>query len=191
MIDEIGTAHDQCSFIQTENPLNVAIEGSGFFAVETPAGVRYTRDGTFSLNAAGQLVTMNGYLVLGQNGPIQIDFENSNIARINIDSTGGISAVADDGVEIVDFDQLQIVSFADERQLVKQGKNLYSAENVAGGTLPFIGTVAQGYLEQSNTNAISEMVNLIATYRAYEVNAKAVQTQDEMLGKAVNEVGKV
>jgi flagellar basal-body rod protein FlgG len=190
-IDEIGRSPDQGSFIQTENPLNLAIEGSGYFAVDTPSGTRYTRDGTFSINAQGQLVTMDGNPVLGENGPIQIDFENSTLANLNIDSTGRITATAVDGLGIAELGNLQLASFTDERQLLKQGNNLYNADNAVGGPLPFTGTVIQGYLEQSNTNAISEMVNLIATYRAYEINSKAVRTQDEMLGKAVTEVGKV
>jgi flagellar basal-body rod protein FlgG len=189
-IDEIGTIHSQGALTQTGSPLNLAIEGKGFFTVQTPNGMRYTRDGTFSLNHEGQLVTMGGHLVLGQGGPIQIGFPESYPARITIDLSGAVYTIGEDG-EPVAAGILELASFVDERQLVKQGYNLYNADNVVGGPQRFEGRVVQGYLEQSNANVISDMVNLIATYRAYEINAKAIQSQDELVGKAVNEVGKI
>jgi len=132
---------------------------------------------------------MEGNIVLGRNGPIRIDLQNSSLSRIVIDSAGRISRAG--GGVTQELGELAMVSFADERGLLKQGNNLYSADNIVGGPLPFTGRVTQGYLEQSNTNVISEMVHLIAAYRAYEINSKAIQSQDELLGKAINEVGKV
>jgi flagellar basal-body rod protein FlgG len=189
-IDEIGTIHDQGSFRETGNPFNLAIEGKGYFTVQTESGMRYTRDGSFTLDSQGQLVTMNGNIVVGQGGPIQINLPDSALSRIIVDSAGRIFTMGDDA-DPVEVGALEIVSFIDERQLMKQGANLYNADNVVGGPQIFEGRVVQGYLEQSNVNIISDMVNLITNYRAYEINAKALQSQDEMTGKAVNEVGKV
>jgi len=187
IVDEIGVIYDQGVFNQTDNPLNAAIEGKGFFSVQTQNGIRYTRNGTFSLNSQGQLVTMEGNIVLGRNGPIQIDLESSSLSRIVIDSAGKISRAGGGITE--ELGELAMVSFADEQGLLKEGHNLYSAGNAIAE--PFTGRVTQGYLEQSNTNVVSEMVHLISAYRAYEINSKAIQSQDELLGKAINEVGKV
>lgn len=190
VIDEIGTNHDQAVTRYTGNPLNFAIEGKGYFAVQTQNGVRYTRDGTFSLDSQGQLVTMDGNLVSGQNGPIQINTQNGSISKINVDSAGRVFSYDGENNE-TQVGALDIVSFADERQLVKQGNNLYNADNVVGGPQAFEGRIVQGYLEASNTNIVSDMISLITNYRAYEINAKAVQSHDHLMDKAVNEVGKL
>lgn len=179
VVDEVATIQNSGSMRQTGNDLDFAIEGQGFFAVQTPNGVRYTRDGSFSRDNAGQLVTQDGYPVLAQNG---------GAIRLN----GGKVSVAADGQVRVDgrnVGSLQVVQFANTRALQKEGNNLY----IAGNQQPqaATGTVRQGCLEMSNVNVVSEMVNLIAGYRAYEVNGKMVQAQDGTLDKAVNDVGKL
>ncbi|SDD82650.1 flagellar basal-body rod protein FlgF [Sporomusa acidovorans] len=178
LIDEVATIHTTGSVRTTGNPLDFAIEGRGFFAIQTQAGIRYTRNGSFTRNSRGQLVNSDGQLVLGQNGgPIQLP---EGTVTVN-----GSGIVTVDGTNV---GQLQVVEFDNERQLVKEGASLFRAAN---NGRPATGTVEQGCLEQSNVNVVSEMVNLISGYRAYEVNAKTVQTHDELLDKAVNEVGKV
>jgi len=179
VIDEIAPIHSAGPMVQTGNTFDLAIDGQGYFTVDTPNGVRYTRNGSFTRNALGELVTQDGYRVLGQNGPL----------RVNGDKV----AVSGDGQVSVDgmvTGSLQLVNFADEKQLTKEGSSLYVAAACAQ-TSPMEGIVRQGVVEQSNVNAVSEMVNMIAGYRAYETNAKAVQAQDELLDKAVNEVAKV
>lgn len=178
-VDEAATIHSPGIMRSTGNDFDMAIEGKGFFTVETPQGIRYTRNGTFAKNIQGELITQDGYRVLGQNGPIRI--------------LGAKMAVSDDGRVLVDnqtVGTLQIVEFADEKQLTKEGASLFAAPSGQNGK-PGVGGVRQGFLEMSNVNVISEMVNLISNYRAYEINGKAVQAHDQLLGKAVNEVGRL
>ncbi|MPN46706.1 Flagellar basal-body rod protein FlgG [bioreactor metagenome] len=163
----------------TGNDFDLAIDGKGFFAVETPNGVRYTRNGTFTKNIVGDLINNEGYRVLGQNGPIRIN--------------GNKMTVADDGrvfVDGVEAGRLQVVEFANEKQLTKEGSSLYIAA-ADSQSQQATGRVCQGFTEGSNVNVVAEMVNLINGYRAYETNAKTVQSQDQMLEKAVTEVGRV
>lgn len=178
MVDEIATIHNPGMMSQTGNDLDMAINGKGFFTVETPNGVRYTRNGAFTLNAQGELVTQDGYRVMGRNGAIRVN------GKLSVTGNGSIA------INGVQTDQLQLVEFANEKQLVKEGANLFTVPNGVQGQ-PATGQVKQGLLEQSNVNVVSEMVNLIAGYRAYEVNGKAVQSHDQLMDKAVNEVGKV
>ena len=177
LIDEIATIHTTGTMHTTGNALDFAVDGKGFFAVQTLAGTRYTKNGSFTRNARGELVTSDGQRVLGQNGPIQLPD-----GKVNVDGTGTIT------VDGVNAGQLRVVEFANERELVKEGASLFRAPNNGRQAT---GRVEQGYLEQSNVNVVSEMVNLISGYRAYELNAKTVQTHDQLLDKAVNEVGKV
>ncbi len=182
VIDEVATIHTPGGMRPTGNKYDLTIEGGGFFAVETPAGVRYTRNGSFTRSAQGELVTQDGYRVLGQGGAIQLgDIEG----RVDIVEDGRIM------VDDAEADTLRIVVFADEKQLVKEGATLFAAgpgqqEEPAEGIL-----VRDGYLENSNVNVVAEMVNLITGYRAYEINSKAVQAHDSLLDKAVNDVGRV
>lgn len=183
VVDEIAPIYTQGPDQLTGNMLDVAIEGSGYFAVQTPNGVRYTRNGAFSKNLQGQLVTGDGYPVLGENGPINLSGDNG-AGKVTISSDGQVT------VDGMDVDRLRMTQFANEKQLQKEGYNLFAAQRGAQ-TEPFAGQVHQEMLEKSNVSAITEMVNLIACYRAYETNARSVTTQDTMLGKAVNDVGKV
>ena len=178
-VDEVATIHTPGIMRNTGNDFDMAMEGKGFFTVETPQGVRYTRNGTFAKNIQGELTNQDGYRVLGQNGPIRIQ--------------GTAMTVSDDGRVLVDSQPvgtLRIVEFADEKQLTKEGASLFAAPPGQNGN-PATGGVRQGFLEMSNVNVISEMVNLIANYRAYEVNGKVIQAHDQLLGKAVNEVGRL
>lgn len=177
-VDEIATIHTTGMMKATGNALDLSIDGKSFFAVETPAGIRYTRAGAFTRNSLGELTTIDGHPVLGDTGHLII--------------TGGQVSVAEDGTVSVDGNQvgrLRLAEFADEKKLVKEGAGLFV--DAGAGEQPAGGMVRQGVLEMANVNAVSEMVNLIAGYRAYEVSAKTVQAHDQLLDKAVNEVGKV
>jgi flagellar basal-body rod protein FlgG len=176
---------DEGSFIQTDNKLDCAIKGNGMFCVMTPNGLRYTRDGNFSLDQDGVLVTQSGYQVMGQAGRIVLNNTNNNIT---IDGSG---RVFDDKEEI---DTLRIGMFDKDTDLRKQGDNLFY--KLDGGTLDEDDNVEhvqikQGMLESSNVNVVREMVEMISGYRAYEASSKAVHAQDETLDKAVNSVGQI
>ncbi len=178
-VDEVATDQSAGTIRLTGNNFDLAMEGKGFFAVETSRGVRYTRNGTFSKNRRGELVTQDGNRVLGQNGPIRIQ--------------GNSMVVGADGTVLVDNQpagKLQVVEFADEKQLEKEGSSLYIAANNQQRKAA-TGSVRQGFLEKSNVNVVGEMVNLISNYRAYEINGKVVQSHDQLLSKAVTEVGKI
>jgi flagellar basal-body rod protein FlgG len=181
-IDEVATIHTQGIVRPTGNKYDLAIEGKGYFVVETPAGLRYTRNGSFTRSSEGELVTQDGYRVMGQGGAIQLGDPESKVY------------IAEDGrcfIDDAETDTIRIAAFADEKQLVKEGATLFAPgagqqEEPAEGTM-----ISAGFLEHANVNVVAEMVNLITGYRAYEINGKAVQAHDSMLDKAVNEVGRV
>lgn len=186
-VDEVVTRHDPGVTRVTGNPLDLAIEGKGFFVVETPAGICYTRNGNFTRDSLGQLVTQEGYRVQGQGGAIQLD------GPATVSSNGTVWVTPDDGgdqVEATEVDQLQFVEFDNEKQLRKIGDGLYA---YTGEEAPAqaSGIIQQGMIEGSNVNVVTEMVNMITGYRAYEISAKVVQTHDTLLDKAANEVGRV
>lgn len=187
-VDEIVTDHSQGVFQTTGNPLDVAITGNGYLAIDTPQGVRYTRDGNLYRSADGRLVNVNGQNVLDNRGRnIVIPPEANNVI---IGATGRISA-GRQGEIAQEIAMLEFVQFEDDHnQLEKVGDNQYRAIDGVQSR-PATGSIQQGMLERSNTNIVSEMVNMIASYRAYEASSKAVVTQDSLLDKAVNEVGRL
>lgn len=185
-IGETYTDFAQGSFRSTENTYDLALDGEGFFAISftNKAGVtstKYSRDGSFTVNTDGYLVTKDGDFVLNRNNaPIQINVN----ASINIDTLGNIF---EDGNQVA---QINVVDFQDYNYLEKYGENLY--DMVEGGTMiESTARVQQGYLEASNVNIVSEMVDMIAITRAYETNQKVITTIDSTLDKAVNTVGKL
>ena len=183
-IGEVYTNYNQGSVRQTGNTYDLAMEGKGFFTVavidsEGNESIKYTRDGSFKIGSDGSLLHTDGNHVVGESGNIQIPID---AAQITIDQLGGIYA---DGNYI---DSLKITDFVDYDYIKKFGNNLY--EVVEGAEeIRALGTVRQGYLEQSNVNSVSEMVNMIAVTRSYEANQRVINTIDGMLDKAVNTVG--
>jgi len=178
-VNEIYTNFYQGSLLETHNPLDLAISGGGYFAVETPNGIRYTRDGSFLLNKDNLLVTKEGYPVLGENGYITLGSGN-----ISINEKGEIYL----NDELVD--RLKLVDFEDPNVLRKQGDNLFYTEGDVSEK-EADGRIMQGFLESSNVNAVKEMVDMITVLRTYESNSKIVQSLDQTLDKAVNEIGRV
>jgi flagellar basal-body rod protein FlgG len=179
VVDEVATIHDPGQILPTGNPLDLAISGNGYFTVQTANGLRYTRNGSFYRSAQGQLVTAEGDRVMGTNGPVSLTGKKIVIGR-----NGSVQV---DGVQT---NQLRLVEFANDRTaLSKEGNSLYVSTGAQQPTQA-TGSLEQGSTERSNVNVITEMVNLIAGYRAYEINGKMVQTHDSMLDKAVNQVGK-
>lgn len=181
-VDGVYTQFVQGSIRQTTSQTDLAIQGDGFFAVNTPAGVCYTRDGSFIINNEGMLMTQEGYNVMGENGPIELG--ETFLEK------GGQLTIVEDGEISIDgelIDKLQLTTFENKESLTKIADNLYQAQ---GGMVPFTGSVAQGFLEMSNVNSVTAMVDMITVSRAYEANQKVIQTQDSLLGKAVNELGR-
>lgn len=185
-IGENYTDYSQGSFKETGNTYDLALAGNGFFAISYTdkkgnTSEKYTRDGEFTMDSEGYLRTLEGDYVQGEGGNIMIPVETS---EVSIRDNGDIYA---DGEYV---DSLRIVDFEDYNNIEKFGENLY---NVVDGATETESTAAvkQGYLEMSNINVVKEMVEMITISRAYESNQKLIQTEDDMLDKSVNQVGKV
>ncbi|MFT7721917.1 MAG: flagellar basal-body rod protein FlgG [Roseateles sp.] len=176
--------YTQGNLQQTGNNLDLAIKGDGFFQIQMPDGTTaYTRDGSFQLNANGQMVTNNGYTLLpGITIP-----ENAQSLTIGNDGTVSVTLPGQAAPQTVG--QLQTANFINPAGLDPRGQNLFT-ETAASGTPSTgspngngLGAVQQGYVETSNVNVVEELVQMIQTQRAYELNSKAVQTSDQMLQK--------
>ena len=170
------------NIVQTENSLDVAIQGRGFFQVLKPDGnIAYSRDGAFRLDETGQLVTSSGYVVQPA-----ITIPN-NATSVTIGSDGVVSALTPGSATPTQLGSIQLADFINPGGLQAVGQNLYDETASSGspstGTpgLNGLGSVIQGALETSNVNVVEELVNMIETQRAYEMNSKAIQTTDRML----------
>lgn len=176
----------QGAMIPTGNPLDLALEGDGFFAVMTPDGKQYTRNGSFTINQDNVLVTKEGYPVLGGGGEITIDTDNYSSNDISISETGSIFQ-GDSEVGAI-----QIESFDKNSGLEPIGETLFvltdgsPSTNTEGEVI-----VRQGYLEQSNVESIRAMTEMIEVLRGYEAYQKALKTIDGIDSKAINDVGAI
>ncbi|HHV72873.1 MAG TPA: flagellar basal-body rod protein FlgF [Clostridia bacterium] len=181
VVREIFTNHSQGNLRQTEQPLDLAINGAGYFVVEREGEYFFTRDGSFSLNNEGYLVTKQGELVQGEEGPIRLTGD-----EIVINEKGEI---VEEGLVVA---RLLLVDFQDSSKLTKLGSSLYQQNELSGQPIRLEeGRVVQGFLEGSNVNAVQEMVRLITAARAYESCQKLIQYQDSTLEQAVNDLGRV
>ncbi|RKD21961.1 flagellar basal-body rod protein FlgG [Caminicella sporogenes DSM 14501] len=180
-LERIETNFIQGQLIRTGNPLDFAIKGEGFFKIETEDGIRYTRNGSFKLNKNKELVTSEGYRVLGEYGPIILDGE-----KISLTPYGELMV---DG-EVVD--KLSVVNIKNLRDLRKVGNALWKMEdNVEPVEEEFTGEIYQGKLEGSNVDPVKEMVEMMTLFRGYESNQRLIRAYDETIGKAVNDIGRV
>ena len=174
--------HSQGNLVQSEGFLDLAIQGRGFFQVLRPDGsLAYSRDGSFQLNAQGQLVTAGGFQV---QPAITVP---ANAQSVTIGSDGVISVSTAGNAATTQIGNIQLADFANPTGLQPLGENLY-AESAASGSpqagtpgLNGVGTLVQGSLEASNVNSVKELVSLIETQRSYEMNSKAISTADQML----------
>jgi flagellar basal-body rod protein FlgF len=175
---ELGVVDlSQGALVDTGNPLDLAISGPAFFAVQTPEGIRYTRDGSFSRSAQGILVNALGFPVLGEGGtPIQLPD-----GEVTVDGDGTITA---GGQQV---GRLLLAEFQ-PGQLRKAGSNLFEALG-AGGTAAN-SAVNQGFLEMANVDVPQAVVDMMAATRSYEASLRLLQMQDEILSKSVNEIGR-
>jgi flagellar basal-body rod protein FlgG len=182
-------SYTQGNLLQTQNSLDVAIEGRGFFAIQLPDGsTGYTRDGSFQTNAQGELVTSSGYRV--QPGITIPD----NVQSITIGRDGVVSVRSAGQSAPVQVGTLQLTDFVNPAGLEARGENLVMESASSGpaqtGTpgLNGLGALTQGSLESSNVNVVEELVNMIETQRAYEMNSKAISTTDQMLQYVTNNI---
>jgi len=201
-VNEVYTRFTQGAFKQTQNDFDLALEGEGFFSVQTDEGERYTRNGSFLIDKEGFLVTKDGYKVLGENGPIQIKknnfmvdedgnvFENSEYSN---DPMRLVSMEENEWNQTVLLDRLKVVNFPKLRYVKKVGESIYRETEYSEKAYIIENErpkVRQGFLEASNVNPVIEMVNLIEVHRNYEANQKIIQAHDAALGKVINEVGR-
>lgn len=176
--------HTQGNPQQTGNSKDVMINGSGFFQVLMPDGTTaYTRDGSFQTDNNGQLVTSSGYVL---QPPITVP---SNALTMTVGRDGTVSVTTPGTVAPTQIGSIQVANFVNPAGLESLGENLY-AETGSSGTAQAstpgtngAGVLMQGYVETSNVNVVEEMVNMIQTQRAYEINSKAITTSDQMLQK--------
>ncbi|MDY6949936.1 MAG: flagellar basal-body rod protein FlgF [Thermodesulfobacteriota bacterium] len=164
----------------TDNPLDLALQGNGFFSIETPEGVQYTRNGNFTLNDEGTLVTQDGLPVLGQGGKITVTGDD-----VIVDAQGTVSV---DGQEV---DTLDIADFGDLQALKKVGSTRFAPAHPTVSAVKAEGFgIAQGSLELSNVDPIRVMSAMIEVLRGYESYQKIIKSMDAVNGKAINELGR-
>ncbi|MDL2227082.1 flagellar hook-basal body protein [Deltaproteobacteria bacterium OttesenSCG-928-M10] len=185
LVKQSKTYFGQGPFELTEKDLDVALHGPGFFQIETPAGIRYSRNGNFTVNSDGQIVTPDGYPVIGAG------FVPEGYRSVDIRSDGLVRAFNQDG-DIEDIGQFEIVEFDDPNMLIKEGYDLYVPKHPDFLPEPAENTtLEQGYLEKSNVNAVNESVQMIELYRIYEALQKIVHTKQEMDEKATGQLGRL
>jgi flagellar basal-body rod protein FlgG len=176
--------HTQGNLTQTGNSLDIAVQGQGFFQVLLPDGTNaYTRDGAFQRDAQGQMVTSSGY-------PLQPAITiPANALSITIGRDGVVSVLQAGSAAPTQVGTIQLTTFVNPGGLQSAGENLYLETAASGTPSPNTpgtngtGLLNQGYVETSNVNVVEELVNMIQTQRAYEINSRAIQTSDQMLGR--------
>lgn len=178
---QFGTLTDfsQGDLKRTGNDLDIALSGKGFFCVQTPDGIRYTRNGQMTLNKDGVLSTQDGYPVLSEGGTISITGKN-----FEVDDTG---TVFQDGNEI---GELRIVDFEDANRLQKSGSTLFKTIDPDDNGKDAEPSVRQGYIESANVDTVRMMTEMIEVLRGYESYQKIMKSMDDITGKMINDVGK-
>jgi flagellar basal-body rod protein FlgG len=197
-VNEVFTQFEQGALEKTENNFDFAIEGKGFFTVLTERGERYTRNGSFTLNQDGTLVTHDGYPVIGENGPITVQTNNIMInERGEIQMNNALSGDPRDPISMTEnqweqpnfIDRLKVVNFENIREIKKEGNSLYRDTEFSGPAIPAEEfKIITGFREKSNVSVVKEMVDMIEVQRAYEANQKTIQTGDQTVGKLINEI---
>lgn len=178
MVDQLFVDYQSGIFDKTDNPLDIAIEGDGFFQLQAPDGtVVLTRAGTFSVNQEGYLAYPGGYLLRGEGGPIQVGGGKVNIAPGGIVEVNGAPA-----------DRIPTSTIADLNRLKRLGGALFAVPDGEELVPSVSAQLRQGYLETANVDVVHEMVDMIVSYRTYEANAKALQSQDQSLDHLFSKV---
>jgi flagellar basal-body rod protein FlgG len=174
----------QGNLTQTGNSLDIAIQGEGFFQIQLPDGtLGYTRDGAFQKDSQGQIVTANGYPL---SPAITIP---SNALSVTVGTDGVVTVLQSGSTTPVQIGQIQLASFVNNGGLQSMGQNLFLETASSGTATPNtpgtngVGLLNQGYVETSNVNVVEELVSMITTQRAYEINSRSIQTSDQMLAR--------
>jgi flagellar basal-body rod protein FlgG len=175
--------------VQTSNTLDVAIEGQGFFQVSMPDGnTAYTRSGNLKLDGEGRITTSDGY-------PIQPEITIPEDAlQVTISQTGVVSAIVGGDTTSTELGNIDLADFVNDAGLLAIGKNLFRETEASGTALVGtpgengIGTLLQGYVENSNVNLVEELTQMISAQRAFEINSKVISTSDEMMQTVTNMV---
>jgi flagellar basal-body rod protein FlgG len=202
-LNELYTNFTQGAPRETLSDFDLMLEGRGFFAVATPYGERYTRNGSFVLGKEGYLVTKDGFPVLGENGFINIKEHNF---KVDAEGRVWVNAIYQDDPDLmvaresnlweetILLDTLKIVEFEIDRFLEKQGTSLYRESQTSGPAMIMSAMdrpkVIQGFLETSNVDPVIEMVQMIEVNRAYEANQKMIQAEEQALGTLINQVAR-
>ncbi|MBC8287007.1 MAG: flagellar hook-basal body protein [Nitrospinae bacterium] len=187
-VTEQYTDYSPGVFQETNSPLNMGIDGPGYFSVLTKEGIRFTRNGNFRLDTANQLVNQKGEPVLNQeNQPIVIDAQGG---KIGIDPSGNISVGK--GLANINIGNLKLVNFENQQTLEKIGDGLFYQSDLKAEEKPVTRTtVRQGYLENSNVSSVEEMTDMLATLRLFETYQKMIQSIDSMDEQSANNIGRV
>ncbi len=181
---QVNKDFSQGDVLTTGNPLDFALSGTGFFKIETQEGIKYTRNGNFTLNNNGILVDQNGNFVMGQAGAIAIDGDNF-AQDLAVGKNGEITLAG----EVIGT--LDIVTFEDLRKIERSGANLLSYKGATTDEIPAEQVVVQHRaVEKSNIIVVDEMVRMIDYHRMFEIFSKSMMTFDEMDSKVINDVGK-
>ncbi len=182
VIDQGTTLNvDQGPVEQTGNPLDIAVKGTAFIAVQTPAGERYTRNGALTVNAQGQLVTSDGFAVAGEGGPIAV---NPQETGLSIGTDGTVSTNL--GIR----GRIKLVTFANPGNLVNEGANLFSS-TAPGRPAGLDGRLESGALERSNVSPVLEMTRLMDVNRSYALVTSMISRMDELRGSAISKLANV
>ncbi|MBD3421724.1 MAG: flagellar basal-body rod protein FlgF [Chitinivibrionales bacterium] len=180
--DQVAVDYSEGSLKKTGNPLDFAIKGSGFYTVMTPHGMGFSRNGNFAMDAQGYLITKEGYKVMSTEGFINL--EHNKDVRVTSD---GYVMQGDERKA-----RLRITDFRKPYRLLRQGNSIYRPQMPDNPAIASPGfAVKQGYLESSNVNLIRNMTEMIAAFRNFEADQKALHAQNETLDKAVNQVGRL
>lgn len=180
-VEDVMTNYEQGLTEQTNNPLDLALMGDGFFTIQTDQGRLYSRNGNFTMNANSQLVTSEGQIVLGEGGPIVLEE-----GEVFINEIGEVSIDGDI------IDKLLITDFRQPYELTKAANNAFKPDNPSVRGFPATSfSIKHKFLERSNVIPVQEMLNMIVYFRNYEADTRIIQAQDETLRRAVNDVGKL
>ena len=197
IVDEISIDFSKGSLVKTDSKFDMALDGTGFFVVQTPFGERLTRDGSFTINANMELVNLEGYRVMGEKGPIKLDGKGFRVDDL------GMVYMGEKEDQLVD--RLKTVFVQDLKTVKKVGHNLYMVPiqhpqpqalveaDPLTGTLYMMqdSKVRQGVIERSNVNAVTMLRNMIDVMRTYEANSKVIQTEDALMGRSINDIPRI
>lgn len=174
--DDVSTNFEQGSLEETRLDTDLSLEEEGFFVVQTPKGLRYTRSGNFTVDSNGYLSTQEGYRVIGMNGQVDVGTKGFSVDEMGNVRVGGAIT-----------NKLRIVNFTDPQSMNKDGGNIYDGQVIDLANPK----VKQGFLENSNVDIGQELVDMIEIQRSYDANQRVLKIIDESLGKAVNDIGRL